>query len=83
LLSENDNKKRGKLEFPGPATNDRGLVLTNHEDMDVLIAKYEESPIAEAGTNLVRSKLPRHFESMKRTGFKFTDFQSSIPGESI
>jgi hypothetical protein len=82
--SSEDKKKKSKLEFSGPQTNDRGEVLTNHETMDVLIAKpSEEEQQAISETNLVKNNFPKHFEVMKRTGFKFTSFDSSVEGESL
>jgi hypothetical protein len=74
-----------KIRIPGPESI-KTLTPEAEDNIIPLIASQPKEDTANEpkGTNLVTgNKLPASFEALKRNGFKFTSFTSSINSEGF
>ena len=85
MAEESAATTRKKIRIPGVESISNLRANTAAEDNNTpLIASTPQEDIANEpkSTNYVKgNKLPSSFEAMKRTGFKFTSFESSVSGE--
>jgi hypothetical protein len=70
-------KRANKFETPGPMTDKHGNITGNKKP---LVAMVDDSATE---VRQKKSVFPRSLETLKRTGVKITNFQSSVDNESL